>query len=128
MTASELSRRRLKTYTSDPALPSDDIAMEASRLEDETGGTILNEHDAPAEEDTLEYEKSDDDGDASPHGNECPDQDAESADEDSDGKECPAEDDGPCDEELCVSDSGGPSEASDGEKDDDVTDGEGVDA
>ena len=28
----------------------------------------------------------------------------------------------------CVSDSGGPSEASDGEKDDDVTDGEGVDA
>ena len=39
-----------------------------------------------------------------------------------------AEDDGPCDEELCVSDSGGPSEASDGEKDDDVTDGEGVDA
>ena len=75
MSKSELSRRRLKTYVSDPPLPEDDVHMEASLREeeaehhelddsvDEGSGDEKDETDEKdgevhAADDTLEYEPS----------------------------------------------------------------------
>ena len=125
MSASELSRRRLKTYVSDPPLPSDDAEMEASRQEEELeimvaeeladpavmdmnaddseDGCDQKEHGAPAEDDTLEYE-------ASVAGSECGNSLIDDGGEEPCGNESPAGDD-----------------AGDNDSDD-ATDGEGFDA
>lgn len=125
MSASELSRRRLKTYVSDPPLPSDDAEMEASRQEEELedmvaeeladpavmdmsaddseDGCDQKEHGAPAEDDTLEYE-------ASVAGSECGNSLIDDGGEEPCGNESPAGDDAGDDDS------------------DDATDGEGFDA
>eukprot|EP00435_Cladocopium_sp_Y103_P038374 s1039_g10.t1 len=110
MTSSELSRRRLKTYVSDPPLPPDDAEMEASRQEEELEemshcsdapelADPAEENDPPVEDDTLEYE-------ASIAGSECGNNVIDDADQ------------VPSDNESLAGDNAG----------DDVTDGEESDA